>query len=161
MRAAWKDVVEAEELVVDHSLDEIEEAPAGEHAAREDAAVPRVGRPAGRAEEKDDARNGQQPDRKVEKAVLGVLPLEIRHRVGLAGGGGTNHVVPPEDLVEYDAIEKSAQTESKDDSGAKKRVDFHANRSLNRRAAYVSLRLQARVIPCPVQAARFGVLSKR
>ena len=47
----------------------------------------------------------------MEKAVLGILLLQVLDSRRLAGGGGADEVMPAEDLMQDDAVEETAQPE--------------------------------------------------
>jgi hypothetical protein len=108
--------MEAEELVVDQPLDEIEGAPSGEQqpgvcppGRRKLAALPCSQHQARRDGDED-------PGRQVEEAVDEGVGLEPRHRVHrLAPGIPGEHVVPLEDLMEHDAVDEPAEAESQDE----------------------------------------------
>jgi hypothetical protein len=101
--------MDAENLMVDQALDEIEGAPTGDHAAQ-------VERPAGRepslsplGERHDAGTDDEQPRRHVKEPVGHGVDLQPGER-----GEGVlldiaDHVVPLQDLVQHDSVDEPAQ----------------------------------------------------
>ena len=108
-------VMQAEDLMVDQALDEVEQAPAGEHRRPECATIPRLPLTA-RTKQQHDTDERHDPDEGVEVAVLDILLLKVLDRRGLAGRGLADQVVPTQDLVKDDPVDESAEADAKRES---------------------------------------------
>jgi hypothetical protein len=103
-------VMDSEELMIDQTLDEIEESPATEHRAEQHATGPhRIGATSG-AEEQTDADGSHGPGYRMEEAVPDHVVLHRNERRGR--DAAREHVVPLQDLVEEDSIEKAAEADA-------------------------------------------------
>lgn len=93
-------MVDTEEVVIDDALDQVEDAPAGEHEAEVEAPVRGQPTLTPRGDRGDRAEEDEEPGRDVEEPVGQRIHLESGdggHRVVL---DVTDHVVPLEDLVQ-------------------------------------------------------------
>jgi hypothetical protein len=61
----------------------------------------------------------------VKIAILDILLLEFGDRAGLAGFGGAHQVVPSEDLMKDNAVNKSTESEAKNQSSGGKGRELH------------------------------------
>jgi hypothetical protein len=104
-------VVDAEQVVVDDALDQVEPAPPGEEEPAE--ATPPAD-PSGAGQEPD-PEDDEQPGDDVEQPVPERVLLERPDRgVGERGVAvlGGEQVVPLQDLVQDDAVEEAAETDA-------------------------------------------------
>ena len=127
--------MDAEDLVIDKTLDQIESSPTGQHRTEQ-----RATRPADRSvlaglEEQHDSQDREQPHRQMEVAVLNVLLLELFDGLRLAMRRHADQMMPLKDLVQDDAIGEAPQPQPKDKTGAKKRIDSHCVLPPNRENA--------------------------
>lgn len=76
---------------------------------------------AGGSEEKNDSRDGENPNREMEVSVLRVLPFEVFDGGWLAGSRGADHMMPAENLMKDNPVEKASQAQAEDQAGAAKR----------------------------------------
>jgi hypothetical protein len=111
---AWSDVVDPQDVVVDDALDEVENPPTGEDPSQQvlAARAEHVGTAPPERHEPDD----QEPIRHgVEQAISERVHLKAadisRGEIPRTG----QHVMPLQDLVQQDAIEESAETQSQQD----------------------------------------------
>ena len=117
--------MDAENLVINESLDQIKAPPTGDDRTKK-----RATRPADRAvlasvEEQHDSRDREEPHRQMEVAVLDVLPLEMLDGLRLAMLRHADQMMPLKNLVQNDAIGEAPKPQPKDKTGAKKRIDLH------------------------------------
>ena len=108
-------MVDAEQLVVDQTLDEVEDAPPRQHH-------PDVSPPGRRQLLSPPRPHGQQhgyghkePRREVEEPVGERVRLEAGDRVAWMIPGVREQVVPLQDLVEQDAVDEPPEAEAQDE----------------------------------------------
>ena len=104
-------MMNSQDLVINEPFHEIEYSPAQEHASTEHAATQSRSF-ACCPEEHHDADDGQYPDGQMKISVLRILHLHFGDRQGLAVSRHADHMMPTEDLMEHDPIEKAAQAHS-------------------------------------------------
>jgi hypothetical protein len=152
-------VVHAQQLVVDETLDQVEETPSGQHQAEVEAPARREAALAPLHQREHRGRHHEQPGRDVEEPVgqrVHLEPGQGRHRVPRRV---TDHVVPLQDLVQHDAVHEAAQAEPVEHAGRARgharggRCGGHAE-SLPRDGVVMQgpSRPQARVDQCAVRA---------
>ena len=113
---ARQNVVNAENLVVDDALHEVERAPTHQHRSGKSLAGPTLRLLMRGTEQQNDARNRENPDGEVKETVLSVLDLHVFDRCGLTSGRRADHVMPAENLVEDNAVEEAAKAEAEDNA---------------------------------------------
>ncbi len=115
------DVMEAEDLVVDDPLDEVEEPPAEQQRAAERTARPRNVRTTRGAPQHRHSGGHEDPCGGVKKPVPHHVDL---HRYEVDGHDpGGQHVVPLQDLVEDDAVDESAEPDTQEHAGGQHRTE--------------------------------------
>ena len=104
---AGKNMMDAEQLMIDQGLDEVEAAPACKHRAHQRSPGPRLPGEARGTKQHRDADYRQDPSGEMEKAILRVLTFQCFDRLDLAGIGRADQMMPAEDLVEHDAVDET------------------------------------------------------
>jgi hypothetical protein len=115
------DVVDAEELVIDYALSDVEHAPSGEQ--HPEVPTPRWGQlaPLPCTDGEQHRGRDKSPRREVEEPVRERVRFQSRHSChGVVPSVG-QHVVPLEDLVEDDAIPETTESEAHDERGGSRR----------------------------------------
>ena len=111
------DVVHAEQVMIDETLDQVERTPADEEET--DVRAPWRGHPSllPHADGKPHPDEHEDPRRQVEQTVgdrVRLQPGDRRRRVSV---GGRQHVMPLQDLVQDDAIDEAAQPDAQQQTG--------------------------------------------
>jgi hypothetical protein len=109
-------VVEAEDLVVDRALHEVEEPEAEEDRARQELARPADMRVPPGAPEDHEARDGEDVGAGVEDAVPEGVDLQVLDGVRRIARA-RDEMVPLQQLVQHDAVEEPAEAEAQQDAG--------------------------------------------
>jgi hypothetical protein len=107
--------MDPEQLVVDQSLDEIEDAPPGQHHPEVSAPGRRQLPSPPRPHRQERARGGEEPGRQVEEPVGERVRLEAGDRIaGMVPRVG-EQVMPLKDLVENDPVDEPAEAQAQDE----------------------------------------------
>jgi len=109
------DVVNAEHMVIDRTLHQVEQAPSKDEQSGEAPGTGKGSTPAAVRQKPVHAYQGGQPNPGMEQSILGHILLH-----GLHGGWrqhGGSHIVPLDDLVQHNTIYKSAETHAQEDAG--------------------------------------------
>jgi hypothetical protein len=116
MTCTLADVVQAEDLMVNEALDEVEEAPADEHPSekRPTADCPPPVRRS--SPEKPDADGDRYPRGGMEESIGERVVLQAPNRGLRVIPFAAQQVVPLEDLVEDDAVHEPPKTDPDQDS---------------------------------------------
>lgn len=109
-------MVQPEQLVIDQAFSKDKSSPPNENCAGKSLTNPQRCPLAHNPVQKKHATDGEQQRPQKKKTILGVLPLELGHRIRLASLGAANHMMPAQNLMKEDAVEKSAQAQAKDDA---------------------------------------------
>jgi hypothetical protein len=105
-------VMDAEKVVIDQSLNNVEEAPADEHPAEELASVSRPAPVAGPAPEKPDPCRHRHPGRCVEETVPERVRFEPSNRGDRVAICAAQHVMPLQDLMKDDPVDEATQPDA-------------------------------------------------
>ena len=109
------DVMNSKKLVIDHPLDEVEDAPSGKHPADQ---LPTGGLPrfSPRLPKKPEAESDEDPCSDVEEPIREHVRLHPLQRGRWPTVGAGEHVVPLSNLVKHDAVNEPAESESEHDA---------------------------------------------
>jgi hypothetical protein len=114
------DVMDGENLMVDQTFDEVEQAPSEEH--RSDQGSARDDRPPpGRRPEHEQPRQRTDEGQRVKETVGERVGLKPDHGARRVITRARQQVVPLQDLVEQDPVKKAAESDPEQDAGAKSR----------------------------------------
>jgi hypothetical protein len=109
------DMVDPEQVVIDDTFHQVEDAEAHEDATHQELTRPTDVGPARRPPEDDQAKHDEDVSDRVEEPVPQRIDLEV-FDAGRWISGARQHVMPLQDLVQDDAVEKAAQAQSKEDA---------------------------------------------
>ena len=110
------DVVQAQEVVIDDPLDDVEKAPPNEHPADEGLSAERPAPVLGSSPENPDTRQYSDPRRGVKQPVRKRVGLQARNR-GLGVAAFTREqVVPLEDLMQQDPVYEPSEADAEQDA---------------------------------------------
>jgi len=115
LRHGLVDVVELKELMIDDALDHIERSETHQDRSGQQFTRPPQMRPVRRPPQQQKARDDENIGAGVKNAVPQRVELqrrEIHGRVEMA-----HHVMPLQDLVKHDPVEKAAQSKAEQDTG--------------------------------------------
>ena len=110
-------VVDAEDLVVDQPLNDVEDAPSHEQKPRLEAEI------RGRlpllpgTQHQQHSQSDQDPGAEMKEAISQGVCFETRNRVYRVIAGVANHVMPLEQLVSDDAVDKPTQAQAEQQTG--------------------------------------------
>ena len=109
------DVVDFEEVVIDHSLDQVESAEPGQHAPRQHASRPPEMPPMRPPPEQQDTRQDKAIGRRVEEPVRkGVDPQVLDRFRRIAGAA--EHAVPLKELVRHNSVKEATEAQAEQNS---------------------------------------------
>ena len=107
-------MVRAEQLVVHHPLNEVEDAPSEQESAGQQLAGPGEVPPMGRAPQDEQPDNDEDIGAAVEQPVPKGVELQVAESVNWIPTA--QHMVPLEHLVQDDAIEEAAKAKAEQDT---------------------------------------------
>ena len=110
------DVVNAEQVMVDHALNHIENAEADQHRPGEEFPGPPEMRPMRGTPERDQSEHDEDVGRGVEEPVEEGVDLQVLDAVRWIAGA-RDHVMPLEHLVQHDAVEEPPEAQAEEDAG--------------------------------------------
>jgi hypothetical protein len=118
LRVTGQDVMQSQEVVVNETLNDIEKPPTHQHRTRQyPAPCCRAGDARG-VEQHRCSRERHQPQSKMKKTVLSILKFELLHGGRLAMRGDAHQVMPPQYLMENDAVGKASKRRTQHEAGA-------------------------------------------
>lgn len=117
MACAFADVVEAENLVIDKALHQVEGAPAKQDPADQCLSACRPAPLVCSSPQNPKADYDDDPHEGVEESVCERVVLKPRNGRFRMPAHAAEHVVPLKDLVEKDSIHRPAETDAQQDSG--------------------------------------------
>jgi hypothetical protein len=144
-------VVQAEQVVVDDALDEVEEAEAHQHRARQQLPRPAHMGAVRPSPQHDQAEQDEDVGSGMKEPVPERVDLQVRHAVGRITRAG-EHVVPLEHLMQHDAVEEAAEAKAEQDSGRDRELPVLASRIAHRALLAVALARGARAADGPTLA---------
>ncbi|MDQ1595979.1 MAG: hypothetical protein QOH40_2535 [Arthrobacter pascens] len=105
------DVVDLQYLMIDQSFHNVKNSPPHENQPEMEVPIRCQPSPAPAGNGGDRGGQDEEPHHKVEESVGKGVCFEPRDRVGRVFTGVSQHVMPLEDLMEDDAIDKPAKTQ--------------------------------------------------
>lgn len=125
-----KNVMNAEDVVVNDPFDHIEQPPPPKHCAKQNPSIPRRTPVTARAKQHRQSGQRHQPERQMKESILRILKLKLLYGRGPAMRRQTDEMMPAQNLVEDDSVGEASKPQAEDEARPNERIRhrFHLRR---------------------------------